>query len=491
MRGSRWKAPQPPTKSLSFYNATSYGSTCPQVITGTAYTQQDEDCLSLNIWAPSNGTNLPVSLPDHFQCMVILISVQVFVYNYGGAMVTGSSSNPEIVGSNFASKDVIYVNFNHRESLWASPFSSELAGTGESQNFGILDVEAALEWVYNNIAGFGGDPDRIVFGGHSSGSVMVDHYLWNHPDTFLAGAIEMSANVMSGPVYAPENVALDVVAAEVGCPLSNSTSGESQLDCLREVDIYTLQTTYFNSTTSNWFVPTIDNITRFSDYPSRFSAGNYPKSIPLLVGNSDQEGEIFAYVYSSENTNFSSWINTFDADVSHIPDEDMIAAYNQSDYETVSLMSGANYGDARFFCTTDYLLDIRSSEQDTWIYRWFGQYSDLAISGLGPSHGSEVPFFHGGNSCFSDFTNVTADWQVLADFMNGWLIDFIKEPTSGPGWDKATAVSGPLTKVGVPGNETTFIASDTADYNGRCQSVSCPAPQFHFSKEICYLIIHA
>lgn len=72
---------------------------------------------------------------------------------YGGAMVTGSSSNPQFQGSNFARKGVVFVSFNARESIWASPNSAELEGTGESQNFGILDVEKAMEWIYDNIAG--------------------------------------------------------------------------------------------------------------------------------------------------------------------------------------------------------------------------------------------------------------------------------------------------------------------------------------------------
>lgn len=72
---------------------------------------------------------------------------------YGGAMVTGSSSNPQLQGNNFARKGVIYVSFNTRESIWASPKSAVLAGRNETQNFSILDVEKAMDWIYQNIAG--------------------------------------------------------------------------------------------------------------------------------------------------------------------------------------------------------------------------------------------------------------------------------------------------------------------------------------------------
>ncbi|USW58730.1 Putative carboxylesterase, type B, alpha/Beta hydrolase [Septoria linicola] len=276
---NRWRPPQDLSTSTETFNATEYGPTCPQAITNSYFTRQDEDCLSINIWAPSNATDLPV-----------------FVYMYGGAMVTGSSSNSQLQGNNFARKGVVYVSFNTRESIWASPNSLELGGKNETQNFSILDVEKAMEWIHDHIAAFGGNPSHIIFGGHSSGSVHVDHYLWNHPTTFLAGAVQMSANAISGPAYAPPNIALDIVAAEVGC-----NSGIGKLECLRNVSFSDIQTASFNATTNSWFTPVIDNITRHSDYAARFAQGEYASHVPLLTGNSDGEGTIFSIVYSAEN----------------------------------------------------------------------------------------------------------------------------------------------------------------------------------------------
>ncbi|KAH7000726.1 Alpha/Beta hydrolase protein [Ilyonectria destructans] len=450
---NRWRAPKDLPKSKSAFSATSYGSTCPQAISGTLFTQQGEDCLNLNIWAPAEGEKLPV-----------------FVYMYGGAMVTGSSSNPQIQGSNFARNGVVYVNFNTRESIFASPHSSELKDGEESQNFSILDVEKALEWIHDNIEAFGGDPDHIVFGGHSSGGVQVDHYLWNHPDTWLKGAVEMSANAISGPAYAPANQALDAVAEEVGC-----STGAGQLDCLRDVDVYAFQTTNFNSTYNTWFTPVIDDITRFSNYESRFAAGKYASHVPLLTGTSNGEGTIFSLVYGSENSDFSSWINTFDADSAYIPDSDLIAAYPKSDYASEALRSGDQYGDARFQCPVDYLLDMRSSVQNTWAYRFFGAYDNVVgVPGTAPTHGTEVPFFHGGNECFSALSGVTAAQQELADSIHTWFVKWIKNPSAGPGWGKVSPTSGELVKLGVPGDELSLIKASTSDYNARCQSVYNP-----------------
>lgn len=66
-------------------------------------------------------------------------------------MVTGSSSNAQFQGNNFPRKGVIMASFNTRESVFASPNSAELTAT--SQNFGILDVEKAMDWIHDNIQG--------------------------------------------------------------------------------------------------------------------------------------------------------------------------------------------------------------------------------------------------------------------------------------------------------------------------------------------------
>jgi carboxylesterase type B len=384
-------------------------------------------------------------------------------------MVTGSSSNPQLVGSNFASKGVIFVSFNTRESLWAYPNSAELSSASESQNFGILDVDKALQWVRDNIAQFGGNPEHIVFGGHSSGSVQVDHYLWNHPDTWLAGAVQMSANAKSGPAVGPTNEALDLVAKEVNCP-----SGKGQLECLRKVDIYAFQTAEFNSTLNTLFTPMVDEITRYQSYESRLAAGNYASHVPLLTGNSDQEGAIFGLVYGNQNTNFSEWIDTFNADVAYIPDNVLEAAYNIADFSSVSAMSGAQYGDARFFCPVDYLIDLRSEKQDTWAYRFFANYP-TGLPVPGPTHGTEILYFFGGNECFAGIQGVTAEQQAVADFQNDWFVSWLKNPAAGPGWDKATPRSGPIAKLGLPGNDLAVVTGNTADFNAKCQKVYDPS----------------
>lgn len=406
---------------------------------------------------------------------------------YGGAMVTGSNSNSQLQGTNFARNGVVYVNFNTRNSLFAAPNSAELESEDPeaSQNFNILDVEKALDWVRENIEAFGGNPDHIVFGGHSSGSVQVDHYLFNNPESFLAGAVQMSANVMSGPGYALQNEALDAVAAEVGCP----AGGNGQIDCLRKVDMSSFLTANFNSTTNVWFTPTIDNITRHSNYSARLVAGQYASHVPLLTGTSNGEGTIFSLVYGAENGNFSSWINTFDADVAHIPDHALINAYSRLNYSSDALRSGTQYGDARFQCPVDHLLNLRSAEQDTWVYRFFGAYDNVVgPPNTAPTHGTEVPFFHGGNECFAGLQGVTKEQQALADSIHGFFIQWIKNPAAGPGWEKVSE-SGALVKIGVPGDELSRIPAKREEFNGICRSVYNPAfPEYPVVQSVAEIV---
>jgi carboxylesterase type B len=94
-----------------------------------------------------------------------------------------------------ASKDLVFVSYNYRLSLWGYPHSSEIAATGQTQNLGLLDTRAAVEWVHKNIAAFGGDPKKIVLGGESVGAEMTNLYMSAWPrDSLIRGAVMQSGD---------------------------------------------------------------------------------------------------------------------------------------------------------------------------------------------------------------------------------------------------------------------------------------------------------
>ena len=173
----------------------------------------------------------------------------------------------------------------------------------------------------------------------------------------------------------------------------------------------------------------------------------------------------------------SSWIRTFDADVAHIPATTLLTAYSHLNTSTDALRSGIQYGDARFTCPTDYLLTLRSATQPTWAYRFFGAYDNVVgPPGTAPTHGTEVPFFHGGNECFAALQGVTAEQQALADEIHGWFVDWIKDPAGGPGWAKVEGEGeGVVAKIGVPGDELARIPAKREEFNEVCRDVYKPA----------------
>lgn len=161
----RWKAPQPAAKWQGVRQAKEFGPNPMQesifgdMNFGTK--KMSEDCLYLNIWTPAKDMN------EH---------LPVLIYFNGGGLIAGSGSEPRYAGDAMARKGIISVTANYREGIFGffthPQLSKETAYKG-SGNYGLLDQVAAIKWVKDNIAAFGGDPERITIVGESAGSMSV------------------------------------------------------------------------------------------------------------------------------------------------------------------------------------------------------------------------------------------------------------------------------------------------------------------------------
>ena len=121
----------------------------------------DEDCLYLNIWSKAT----PVKKP-------------VLVYIYGGGFRSGGAGCAIYDGKEIAEKDVVFVTINYRVGVFgflAHPELTKESGYGASGNYALLDMIAALKWVKENIAAFGGDPNQVTIAGQSAGAFAVNH----------------------------------------------------------------------------------------------------------------------------------------------------------------------------------------------------------------------------------------------------------------------------------------------------------------------------
>lgn len=164
--GLRWQAPQP-IQWKGTWNADRMGPECIQVLRRhdiNHYFGEEasgEDCLYLNVWAPA-GAAAGAKLP-------------VIVFIYGGAGTIGSAGMAHYDGEQVARHGAIFVSMNYRVGLlgfMAHPELSKEQG-GHSGNYGYLDQNAALRWVHDNIAAFGGDPAQVVLAGQSFGAGSV------------------------------------------------------------------------------------------------------------------------------------------------------------------------------------------------------------------------------------------------------------------------------------------------------------------------------
>jgi para-nitrobenzyl esterase len=162
----RWQPPKP-RNWKGVWNADRKMPECMQVLRPHEINHYfgeeatSEDCLYLNIWAPSTASARS-KLP-------------VIVFIYGGGFTIGSSGSALYAGESVAKRNAVFVNFNYRVGVLgflAHPELSKEQG-GHSGNYAFLDQNAALKWVHENIARFGGDPDQVIIMGQSAGAGSV------------------------------------------------------------------------------------------------------------------------------------------------------------------------------------------------------------------------------------------------------------------------------------------------------------------------------
>jgi len=275
----RWRPPVPATAWDGVRDAREFGHAClqpPQQPTGLysgGMASMSEDCLTLNVWAPTGAHKLPV-----------------MVWIHGGALVGGSSSEPLYDGVKLAQHAVVVVSINYRLGLLgylAHPALSAESSQHLSGNYGFLDQIEALHWVRDNIAVFGGDPDQVTIAGESAGGLSAIVLLASP----LAQGLFVRAIVESG--YMPSYRALHdetygLASAEAaGAALANKAGGVSTAAELRAADLVKL---FMAAVATGWQPePVIDGVVLKRQLAEVFARGEQAK-VPVLAGFN--EGEI-------------------------------------------------------------------------------------------------------------------------------------------------------------------------------------------------------
>jgi len=209
----RWVAPQALSQPDAKVEATDIGPSCIQYFntnSSSVYRNQvleynlqglnrtgdiSEDCLKLSVWAPTQGKGRGRGGRGKGRGWGGKggkgNGLPVFIYFYGGGFSTGGMNVPAQIPTQWVQRtqDHIVMSFNYRVNIFGHPNAPGL----EDQNVGLLDQRRAVEWARDNIAAFGGDPERIVIWGQSAGSISVDYYSFVYPEGPIAAGMSLDS----------------------------------------------------------------------------------------------------------------------------------------------------------------------------------------------------------------------------------------------------------------------------------------------------------
>ena len=281
----RWKAPQPVETWEGVREAKTFGNDPmqPRVFGDMNFrgAATSEDCLYLNIWTPANYTD--EALP-------------ILIYFNGGGLMAGSGSEPRYDGTAIAQLGVIGVTANYREGVFgffAHPELTAEASYKGSGNYGFLDQAAAIQWVKNNIAAFGGDPNRINIVGESAGSFSTSLLMCSPLSKGnLAGVMGSS-----GAEVLPYGAVAQADADEAGVKLLASVGLNSLADA-RALSADSLQKLLPPRGMAN---VVLDGYFMKESADDVFKKGEQAQ-VPLLVGWNSQEGTPASALRGQEQT---------------------------------------------------------------------------------------------------------------------------------------------------------------------------------------------
>lgn len=415
----RFQAPQPPEPWTGVRPTTAFSPMAPQVpemgtrLVGAMGAERaveqrpmSEDCLYLNVWSPgTEGEKRPV-----------------MVYIHGGAFTLGSASDPWYDGASFAANhNIVVVTLNYRLGILGFTSLRDLAEDGAwTGNCGLLDQIAALQWVHEHIAAFGGDPERVTVMGESAGAMSIGALL-GMP---AAQGLFQRAVLQSG---AAGNLVTRSRAARVArALLAKLGLDTAQLSVLAEIPVEALLQVQSELGREyggvRAFSPVIDGET-LPQHPLAMIAQGSASGVAILIGTNRDEWRLFALMSGAT-----------------VNEEQLQKIFGEAAPQALAVYTRARADESVEAARVDIMSDlvfripaIRLAEGliqqgvSVWMYRF--DWESPAFGGmLGAAHAMDIPFVW--NTLDTElsrmFTGNSPDRQPLADLMHASWAAFIR-----------------------------------------------------------------
>ena len=430
----RWRPPTPVTPWNGVLDAVSYSNSCPQTAALIGVPSENEDCLYLNVWTPDPAPAEPRP---------------VMVWIHGGANVAGSTGDlvpfPPYESYHFydahnlvATRDVVVVSMNYRLGVFGFFGHSDLAAEDSefpyAGNQGLLDQRAAFQWVHDNIAAFGGDPNKVTIFGESAGSFDVcAHVVSPLSRGLFHRAISESGGCTAGIATMEQSAAQAAsISTAVGCE-----PAPDELACLRAVPVADLLSAFQFSeselaitglgiSVDGGFLP---------DHPrSLIEAGNFAH-VPYILGANSDEGSLF-FIGSTPITTPAEYtaelVNRYG---SIAPQVELMYPVGKFKSPQAALIRVS--GDASLVCSTyDTASRLAAKKNRTYVYN-FARVPPLPfvnLLDLGAFHGAEISYALGSLPPPSGFDAMLAGW--MQEYWTRFAEKGVPKAKKASGWPR-------------------------------------------------------
>jgi para-nitrobenzyl esterase len=430
----RWQPPQPHAAWSTPLDAGAFANHCPQPASPFGLTTDTEDCLYLNVYTPNKkgfAKDVRHRLP-------------VMVWIHGGALFLGESDDYD--PAKLVAQGVVVVTINYR--LGALGFLAHPALTAESPdhasgNYGLMDQQAALEWVQRNIVAFGGNPKKVTIFGESAGGLSVHSQLASPlaAGLFQRAIVESGAYLLSQPTLAAGETQGSAFATAAGC-------SDQSAACLRGLSVAQVLANQGNTETSTR--PVIDGKVFTQSIKNAFDFGQF-NQVPVMEGSNHDEFRLFVALQVELVNGPLTDAQYPDAIASLLQVPPAVVALfvshypitGPSAYPSPSIALGALATDAAFACNARTATQMLAVHVPTYAYEFNDENApELFLPPVsfpyGSSHASEIQYLFNVTAPFPG--TLDADQQTLSDAMVRYWTGFANSGRPHgrhlPGWPK-------------------------------------------------------